>query len=249
MKLTKKVLAVVMALGLIACMSAMAFAAGYETVATKNDKTLYVTVYAKDMIGLESDTITVTYTGVKFNHASIGADAKKVNDTLDNGFFSDINNKADNGEVIFGFYFKENLWDAQTFYENGADAPVVIDSNNFELVTFQFDNYDPAKTPATVTVNGVAVALPAADANAEVPTTDAIPVNGGASNTPINPNKEKDPSNDKPETEKAAEKDDACNKVIKTDAGKDTGDNGVIAVVAGVIALAGAAFVVTKKRK
>ena len=35
----------------------------------------------------------------------------------------------------------------------------------------------------------------------------------------------------------------------KTDGGKKTGDNGVLAVMAGVIALAGAAFVVTKKRK
>ncbi len=35
----------------------------------------------------------------------------------------------------------------------------------------------------------------------------------------------------------------------KTDGGKKTGDNSVLAVMAGVIALAGAAFVVTKKRK
>jgi len=35
----------------------------------------------------------------------------------------------------------------------------------------------------------------------------------------------------------------------KTDNGKKTGDNSVLAVMAGVIALAGAAFVVTKKRK
>ena len=36
---------------------------------------------------------------------------------------------------------------------------------------------------------------------------------------------------------------------VKTDAGKNTGDNSVLAIVAGVVALAGAAFVVTKKRK
>ena len=35
----------------------------------------------------------------------------------------------------------------------------------------------------------------------------------------------------------------------KSDNGKPTGDNSVLAVMAGVIALAGAAFVVTKKRK
>lgn len=36
---------------------------------------------------------------------------------------------------------------------------------------------------------------------------------------------------------------------VKTDGGKNTGDNSVLAIVAGVVALAGAAFVVTKKRK
>lgn len=36
---------------------------------------------------------------------------------------------------------------------------------------------------------------------------------------------------------------------VKTDGGKKTGDNGVLAIIAGVVALAGAAFVVTKKRK
>ena len=36
---------------------------------------------------------------------------------------------------------------------------------------------------------------------------------------------------------------------VKTDGGKKTGDNGALAVIAGVVALAGAAFVATKKRK
>ena len=36
---------------------------------------------------------------------------------------------------------------------------------------------------------------------------------------------------------------------VKTDGGKKTGDNSILAVVAGMVALAGAAFVVTKKRK
>ncbi len=36
---------------------------------------------------------------------------------------------------------------------------------------------------------------------------------------------------------------------VKTDGGKNTGDNSVLAIVAGVIAMAGAAFVVSKKRK
>jgi len=57
--------------------------------------------------------------------------------------------------------------------------------------------------------------------------------------------------------EKATKADDKCttakadktNANVKTDAGKNTGDNSVLAIVAGVVALAGAAYVVTKKRK
>lgn len=36
---------------------------------------------------------------------------------------------------------------------------------------------------------------------------------------------------------------------VKTDGGKNTGDNSVLAIVAGMVVMAGAAFVVTKKRK
>lgn len=55
-----------------------------------------------------------------------------------------------------------------------------------------------------------------------------------------------------PATEKADSKTDTAKtgaKVIKTDAGKNTGDNGILLVVTGFVALAGAAFVVTKKRR
>ena len=41
----------------------------------------------------------------------------------------------------------------------------------------------------------------------------------------------------------------SVNAGVKTDGGKKTGDSGVLAIFAGVVALAGAAFVVTKKRK
>lgn len=246
MKLAKKVLAVVMALGLIACMSAMAFAAGsYSTeLATADDgKTLVVKVFADDSIGLEADKIVVGYDGLKFDHAAVGADAKKVNDTADNGFFSDVNNKNDAGEVVFGFYFKENLWDANTFYENGAEAPVVINADHFHLVSFYFTGYSDTAA-YSITVNGqeIAHAAPATEAPR---TADSIPSEGGAANTPINPN----PAQEGKTACNPEKADNSSAKPVKTDGGKNTGDNGVIAVMAGVIALAGAAFVVTKKRK
>lgn len=53
-------------------------------------------------------------------------------------------------------------------------------------------------------------------------------------------------------TEKAASGTKTANnggKLIKTDAGKDTGDNGILLAVTGLVALAGAAFVVTRKKR
>ena len=243
MKLAKKVLAVVMALGLIACMSAMALASGYYSASKSmaDDDTLIVTVYANDYIGLTADKIVVAYKGLTFDHAAVGADAKKVNDTRDNGFFSDVNNKDSNGNVVFGFYFKENLWDANTFYENGEEAPVVINADHFELVSFYFTGVKASKG-YEIYVNGDLVVGEVAPAAAPEK-VDSIPTDGGDSKAPINPN---------PEQGKAPAAKDSCDapaKTVKTDGGKNTGDNGVIAVMAGVIALAGAAFVVTKKRK
>ena len=107
MRLLTIALAVVMALGLIACMSAMAFAANagsysFDVSKSEDGKTLYATLYAHDYIGLASGTVTVTYSGVKFDHASTGAEAKAVNDSLDNSFTADVNN-TQAGKVIYGF--------------------------------------------------------------------------------------------------------------------------------------------------
>ena len=74
----------------------------------------------------------------------------------------------------------------------------------------------------------------------------------------VNPNdKGNDFVGDKNSTAKAGDKDSNGTTAkagkttanVKTDAGKNTGDNSVLAIVAGVNALAGAAYVVTKKRK
>lgn len=258
MKLAKKVLAVVMALGLIAVMSAMAFAAdagsySFDVTKSEDGDTLYATLYAHDYIGLASGTVTVTYSGVKFDHASTGTQAKAVNDSLDNSFTADVNN-TQAGKVIYGFYFKENLWDASTFYENGDGAPLVIDTDNFDIVTFTFKGAkDAASYEISVNVSSKSVDgdnAPFADtctgtnevAPNPVKVVDTIP------GTEDKKDDEKK-CDDKKADDKACDTKTASTKTVKTDGGKNTGDNGVIAVVAGVIALAGAAFVVTKKRK
>lgn len=280
MKLAKKVLAIVMALGLIACMSAMAFASNsfsVEAYKTNGDKQLKVTVYADGYVGLASGTVNVTYSGATFSYADEGEQASLVNSAKGNSFTGETNDTVP-GKVTYGFFFKENLWDAGTFKAAGKDGPLDINVAKFDIVTFVFDL--PAKGEeysVSVTVNGQDIYGGSGSGAGNF--SDFV---GGTfiekESTTIKEVKEI-PTNAKPEekdeygrpiadatTEAAATATDAttvaaaedanaaktnngAKVAVKTDGGKNTGDNGVIAVVAGVIALAGAAFVVTKKRK
>ena len=292
MKLAKKVLAIVMALGLIACMSAMAFAAdggSYSVNYAKSEdgKTLTATVYAQNYSGLTSGSIDVTYSGgAAFNRVATGAAAKAVNDSEDNSFTSDYNaNKA--GEVIYGFYFKQQL-------DNDADFDIVafsfdLDGSAYEInVGIDSKSLDGDNSYFSDTNTGAGD-----EKQTPVPNTPEFPTkpvkNDEGKKTdgfdfgkktdgfdfgkktdgwkktdcfkadpkadckadPKVDCKAKVPCAPKmdcaPKTECAPKT--TCKAVVKTDCGKNTGDNGVLAVTAGVIALAAVAFVVTKKRK
>lgn len=259
MKLAKKVLAIVMALGLIACMSAMAFADGsfsIDAAKSGDGKLLYVTVYANGYVGLASGKVDITYTGAQFKYAKKGEQAKLVDDADGNSFTGETNDTTP-GKVTYGFYFKENLWAAGTFKEAGTDAPLDINVAAFDLVTFTFDIDGVDAYEVNVTVNGKDIyggsgygSKTIKDAKVETTTIKEV------SEIPTNAAEEKKDDQGKPveettaaATEAAAKTNTGAKAAVKTDGGKNTGDNGVIAVVAGVIALAGAAFVVTKKRK
>ena len=265
MKLAKKVLAIVMALGLIACMSAMAFATdgGYgadvTTITTDKVGNVTLTFYASNATGLASGKLIVTYdSGVQFNYGTAGKQAKAVQDAIGNGFSYDINDtESGSGKVIYGFYFTDNLWDSATFAERGE---VEINTAKFDIAVLNFKVTDAAKANVTVNFEGKDVL---GGVDTFVNTYDL-----GSGVTAVTPKPESSVPTDKKDEEKkddqgkpaeeaapaaeaAAEaaKTNTGAKTVKTDGGKNTGDNGVIAVVAGVIALAGAAFVVTKKRK
>ena len=262
MKLAKKVLAVVMALGLIACMAAMAFAANagsYSVVYEKSTdgKTLTATVYAHNYVGLTSGTINVTYSGgAKFSHADMGNSASLVNKTVDNSFVADVNNTVA-GKVIYGFYFKEMLWDSDTFTAHAQEGVnLFISAANFDIASFIFKldgsayeinfniasrSYDGANAEWNDTNTGAAVPAETPVANTIPGTPD--PAAPACDPVPGNP-APADPTPCDPAPAKTAPA-----KTVKTDGGKNTGDNGVIALVAGVVTLAGVAFVVTKKRK
>ena len=256
MKLAKKALAVIMALGLIACMAAMAFATdvgSYSVYYAKSEdgKTLTATVYAHSYFGLCSGSVNVKYSGgEKYDHYTAGVQAKKVANDADG--FSWDNNGTVAGEVIYGFYFTEQLWDRDT-YANEMNATINV--QDFDLVTFTFlldgSAYEIDVTVTSKSVDGnnsvfydtnTGAAQPA---NTTTPIKDTIPVPAA---NPCDPNPDpKAPCN--PDPAPCAPEKTAPAKPVKTDGGKDTGDNSVIALTAGVIALGAVAFVVTKKRK
>ena len=143
MKLFKNAVALLMVLCMLVCMPVFGFAVDtgtFDVICRSDDgKTLTVTVYAQNYVGLKSGSIDLRYYGgVKYDHASMGDEAGKVNDSADNGFWTDMNNTVA-GRVIYGFYFKEYLWDADTFAAHGENGRKLdINVASFDIVTFTF---------------------------------------------------------------------------------------------------------------
>ena len=245
MKIAKKVLAVVMAVALVGCFAVMAFAAPENakitlTASEPNAKGLVtIAVNAVDSIGLASFDFVVTadegVTLVKAGETDDHAEAKKA----DNGFSYEFN-KAD-GKLAG--YFKNNLWSTEEFKKAAGDLfediSATFNANNFGLVVLtvkvndgvaanvKIDGTVKYADESTATVSETVLVGKAAEVTTEAPTTVA------------------------PETTtEAATKAPAETTTAKTgDNDTNTGDNGVLAIVAGVAVLAGAAFVVSKKRK
>ena len=259
MKTAKKLLAVILALGLVVCLSAMAFAAEPGTFSldvkrSADGKSLVATLYAHEYTGLTSGKATVTYSGVKLDKVETGAQAKALENNDVNGFTFEKNLK-NAGTAICGFHFKEAMWDAATFTEKcSGEEPLVIDTENFEIAVFYF-TVDEAAEVNDITVNLTSKSGDVSNdpftanyhATVEVVTTPET-------TTACTPETTTCPCT-RPCQRQCEETTCCCQKPCnhtcpKTDdGGKDTGDSNVIAVMAGVIALAGAALIVTKKRK
>lgn len=265
MKLTKKVLAIVMALGMIFCMAAVAFALDgphytMDVVKAEDGKTVVVTLTAHDYIGLNSGKVEVGYEGLTLDHIVTGTQAKAVNDTEDNSFQLLINSEKA-GRVICGFTFLESLWTTEEFAANAAeDKPLNIDTKNFDLVSIYFkvpENVPSSKV--TMVVNSKSVDEADATKSVDNPNfrDEYILVNEVETTTGTTPVNPCEPTTDCCCPGRPCQTtcpttcccNTPCNNTPKTDGGKNTGDNSILAVMAGVIALAGAAVVVTKKRK
>ena len=267
MKIAKKVLAVAMAVAMIACFAAMAFAAtptektAYTIVATESeDYDVSIVLSIENGAGFKSGGVIIKYdpTVLEYQEFLPGADVDKMDSFSKGNSFTPDANGDEIGVIDSEFYFKENLWTAAEFLANKKPKATQedIDSinvNNFAMVSYEFMLKDgktiddvvvslEAKNAAfiddagkdmsynEIKCNGVEKKEPATEAPTEAPTeahTEA------PTEAPT-----KAPASDEPTTAAGA-----------TDNKGPQGDTGVLALAAGVVAVAGAAFVVSKKRK
>lgn len=233
MKIAKKVLAVVMAVAMVACLSVMAFAAG--TVSLKAgevvDGKVKVQAIAKDYADFKADDWVLTYdtAALKLAASANPAVTNPANGTGDltqigtdtvalaamGGNLITAYNAEKAGEIQIGFAFKETLGSAAETILFTVEFEVTNGAKNVEVKLAKKDG--TAVDSLVLLKEEVAettTAAPVETTTAEVPSTDAPTTAAG-----------------------------------KTDGDNKTGDTGVLAIAAGVVALAGAAFVVSKKRK
>lgn len=261
MKLAKKVLAVVMALAMIGCLTAMAFAAGDPAysieVADVSDGVVTVKLYANNMVGLKSGAIEFKYDNsvLEFDYDDDGEDAAMASLTKKNSFTKELNpDLTVDGSAAFkfGFYFKEALWTADEFAANAKKAGTVnINSDKFELGVLYFNvkNADATDTKfeivaADTTADGVDAKLPAnvTVVLKEAPATEATEATEATKATEATEATEKGTDATVVTEEKPTDNANPNGDV-------KTGDTMALAAAAGVVALAGAAFIISKKRK
>ena len=253
MKIAKKVLALVMAIAVIGCSAAMAFAAPAAPEVVL-DTTWEIDEYdcitlrvnfknaADDAAGLKAWNLTVNYDASIFAFDSFveGADAEQVGNSKNNSFSTEVNGN-DDGAIVIGGYFKDCLWTAEKFAgdaKRGATCVVNADDFNAYEIYLIVEDAAALKAGTAIEVKGTFDTTEVAGKVTNVvdePTTAAPETTTEAPETTT----EEAPSTPNEETTAKGE----------TDKGPATGDTGVLAIAAGVVALAGAAFVVSKKRK
>ncbi len=263
MKIAKKVLALVMAVAMVACFAAIASAAtptantAYQVTLKDGSEAGYgyaLVLSIENGVGLKAGGVLINYDPAVLVYAddnAEGSDAAAMSKLIKsaNSFTYEANGDTE-GVIDVGFYFKENLWTTEEFLANkkgnaSEDDVKAIEVNSFELVEFYFDLADGASADDIVVSLEYKSANFVGDDGNDV-AFDAIKLIG-IEKKAEEPSTE-DPSTEAPSTEAPSTQAPTTAPVVD-DGDNKTGDTGVLAIAAGVVALAGAAFVVTKKRK
>ena len=275
MKIAKKVLAVVMALSIFFALSAMAFAKDapeYEIKLSKADGYRVATVYLKNATGVTSDKVKLTYDPnvLKLELIDDGADVQSVmlnvsnNNVLPQQMPDDLST-ANGKNTGYGYVFTDPLGE----FKAKPGKTVDIDVNNFELCVFYFKvldktadtkikvSGDRVTNPDTATIHGVAETTTAAPVTTTKPaTTTTEPAETTTKKTNTTTTTEtaditttKDNSGSSTTTTAAVVEEDTTPAANPSTGDKAAGDNMALAAAGAVVALAGVAFVISKKRK
>lgn len=228
MKIAKKVLAVVMAVALVACFSAMAFAAEGKIVLKAGDVVdgkVKVQAVATGCSDLKTGDWVLTYDAAALKLTATPGNGTgdltqivtdKVAMAVMQSLLVTAYNDTEAGKVQVGFAFQNTLGSDDETPLFTAEFEVIGDAKNVEvsLATKEGEAVDSLVLLKEEAPVETTTAAPETEAKTEAPSTEAPTTAAG-----------------------------------KTDGDNKTGDTGVLAIAAGVVALAGAAFVVSKKRK
>ena len=267
MKIAKKVLAVAMAVAMIACFAAIAFAAPADAAykvslvdATDDGYDYALVLSIENGVSFAAGGVTIKYDPAVLVYAEDNAEGKdaaamKKLIKSSNSFTYEANGDTA-GELVAEFYFKENLWSTEKFLAekkaSSKDADVkAINVNAFELINFYFtlaEGKTADDVVVTVTANN-ANFIGADGEKVAYPEIKCIGIEKKVDETTAAPVEETTAAPEAPSTpDETTAAPEATTDAGKTE-GPATGDTGVLAIAAGVVALAGAAFVVSKKRK
>ena len=251
MKLAKKVLAAVMAIAMIAGLTAMAFAAAptIELVPTVDDGEVAVAVVLKDAIGAKSWDINVTYDKdvLEFSYAEDGADVAEVAKTKGNTITTDYNGDTA-GLVKTSGYFKTELTDAATFVADSKKPkdPANVNVDACEVIVLFFNLKETDKTSTDLAVEVTANSgVEFAGKGCTIKLKDE-PVVTDPTPSVTDDSKVTDPT---PVTDATEATTGSANPTKPNGGNVNTGDNMALAAAAAVVVLAGAAFVISKIRK
>ena len=235
MKIAKKVLAVVMAVAMVACLSAMAFATESSVslkVGAVEDGKFRVEIVTSD-VDLQSANFVVKYEAAALKCAAAKVGAGLTTAVMDGNLIQQANNTVD-GEVQIGLAFTNNLGQ-----DAGVEGEVVLYYMDFEVE-------DAEASKVTITLVADEKAADSAEVVLkEVEETTTVEVEETTTAKVDETTTAKTETTTAKTETTTAKTETTTNKVV----GPETGDTGVLAIAAGVVALAGAAFVVSKKRK
>jgi LPXTG-motif cell wall-anchored protein len=292
MKLAKKVLAVLVAVMMLAGLTAMAFAdQAKKTTAeeTVSGTTVTVKLYFEDCVGMKSFKYEVTYDADVLEYVKVvnGADKKTSTDCGDTYACAGSEGAKEPGKVLYGGYFGTQLFSSEDWKDKGEDGEVSINGEKFHVATFTFNVKEEKATEinfkvtaddgfglsdAKVTLFAAAPTEPTEPSESEPTPSESEPTPSESEPTPSE--SEPTPSESEPapsESEAAPSESEAAPSESEAVSGEPvpgsteaanggnsgnggkggpkTGDNMALAAAAAVVVLAGAAFVVSKKRK